>query len=205
MVSPQAIVHSDFNVALSGRAQRHGYETLEEMFGVLAARVQREAPRSYIYAYWPQLDSLAHEFGIASSAVADAFTALDAGFAELVTVAGGSGSRIVVSADHGFVDTSPADTIDLDDHPRLRETLVLPLCGEPRVAYAYLRSGCAARRKDYMRAHLADRVRLVTRADVLRRGWLGPGTPHPALAGRLGDYVLIPRGRAILRGWLAGE
>lgn len=203
VVSPQAIAHSDFNAALSGRAQRHGYETPEEMFGILTSLLRRDAPRSYIYAYWPRLDSLAHEFGVASAAVADAFAALDAGFAELLKVAGGS--RVIVTADHGFVDTSPADTIDLDDHPGLRETLVLPLCGEPRAAYAYVRPTCATRFKDYVRTHLADRVRLFNRAEILRRGWLGPGAPHPALADRLGDYVLIPRGHAILRDWLMGE
>jgi hypothetical protein len=40
---------------------------------------------------------------------------------------------------------------------------------------------------------------------VLRQGWLGPGTAHPALQDRLGDYVLIPRGKTILRDWLKGE
>lgn len=205
VVSPQAIVHSDFNAALSGRAERHGYETLEEMFDILATLLRREAPRSYIYAYWPQLDSLAHEFGIDSAPVADAFAALDAGFAELAAVAGGSGSRILVTADHGFVDTSPADTLDLDDHAELRETLLLPLCGEPRAAYAYVRSGHAARFRDYVRTHLAERVRMIRSADVVRRGWLGPGAAHPELARRLGDYILVPRGRAILRDWLAGE
>lgn len=203
VVSPQAIVHSDFNVALSDRARRHGYETLEEMVGILATLLCRTSPRSYIYAYWPRLDSLAHEFGIGSAEVADAFAALDAGFAELLAVTGDS--RIIVTADHGFIDTSPEQTIDLDDHPGLRETLVLPLCGEPRAAYAYVRPGHTAQFKDYVGRQLADRVRLIRSTDVLRRGWLGPGTPHPALADRLGDYVLIPHGRTILRDWLAGE
>jgi hypothetical protein len=36
VVSPRHIIHSDFNVALSGRARRHGYETLDEMFALIA-------------------------------------------------------------------------------------------------------------------------------------------------------------------------
>jgi len=204
VVSPRHIIHSDFNVALSGRARRHGYETLDEMFAMIAGLL-RITEHSYVHAYWPQLDSLAHEHGIHSAPVAEAFAALDAGFAKLLDVARDSGSRVIVTADHGFIDTSPDETIDLDDHPGLRETLLLPLCGEPRAAYAYVRSGREAQFEDYVRGRLADRVHLIRSDEVLRRGWLGPGAPHPALKDRLGDFVLLPRGRTILRDWLQGE
>ena len=205
VVSPQPILHSDFNVALSGKAQRHGYETLDEMFAVIAGILRSDAPRSYVYAYWPQLDSLAHEHGIHSDAVAEAFAALDAAFARLLDTAHGSDSLVIVTADHGFIDTTVEATIDLGDHPELRETLLLPLCGEPRMAYAYVRAGRERQFENTVRGRLADRVHLIRSEDVLRQGWLGPGTAHPALQDRLGDYVLIPRGQTILRDWLKGE
>lgn len=205
VVSPRAIIHSDFNVALSGRAKRHGYETLDEMFALIAGLLRADTPHSYIHAYWPQLDSLAHEFGTHSPQVTDAFAALDAGFARLVEVARDNGSRVIVTADHGFIDTSAQETIDLDDHPGLRDTLLLPLCGEPRMAYAYVRAGREAQFETYVGDKLADRVQLFRSEDVLQRGWLGPGDAHPALRDRIGDYVLIPRGHAILRDWLKGE
>jgi predicted AlkP superfamily pyrophosphatase or phosphodiesterase len=204
VLSPRSIVHSDFNVALSGRAQRHGYETLDELFALIAGLLRSDAP-SYIHAYWPQIDSLAHEHGIGSEPVAAAFAALDAAFDRLLDVVHSSGSRIIVTADHGFIDSPPGQTIDLDDHPALRDTLLLPLCGEPRMAYAYIRAGKEMQFEGYVQARLADRVRFFRSEDVLRQGWLGPGAPHPGLLGRLGDYVLIPRGQAILRDWLKGE
>lgn len=205
VVSPRQIIHSDFNVALAGRAKRHGYESLDEMFALITALLRIEAPHSYIHAYWPQLDSLAHAHGVSSDAVAQAFAELDAGFARLVGVAQQTGSRIVVTADHGFIDTTDAETIDLDAHPGLRDTLLLPLCGEPRVAYAYVRSGREAQFEAYLRTHLSGRVDAIPSEAIVRQGWLGPGAPHPGLRDRLGDYVLLPRGRAILRDWLAGE
>lgn len=200
VVSPQQIVHSDFNVALSGRAQRHGYATLDKLVDSVAGLLRGEA-RSYIHAYWPQLDTLAHEFGVGSAEVEAAYAALDAAFERLLDAA--HDSVVIVTADHGFIDAG--DTIDLDDHPALRDTLLLPLCGEPRVAYAYVRSGRAGEFEDYVNARLADRVQLFRSDTLVQQGWLGPGAPHPALAGRLGDYVLVPRGNAILRDWLQGE
>ena len=205
VVSPQHIIHSDFNAALSGKATRHGYASLDEMFALITGLLRSDAPRSYLHAYWPQHDSLAHEYGIHSTQVAEAFAALDAGFARLVNVARDSGSRIIVTADHGFIDTSTAETIDLDDHPGLRETLLLPLCGEPRMAYAYVRAGREAQFEQYLREQLADRVYWIKSEAILQQGWLGPGEAHPALRDRIGDYVLIPRGHTILRDWLKGE
>ncbi len=205
VVSPRHIIHSDFNVALSGRARRHGYESLDEMFAILAGLLRIATPRSFVHAYWPQLDSLAHEHGVHSAPVAEAFAALDAAFAQLVEVARSNDSLVIVTADHGFIDTTPEQTIDLDQHPALRDTLLLPLCGEPRAAYAYVRSGREAQFEDYVRGRLANRVRLFRSEEVLRQGWLGPGVAHPALQDRLGDFVLIPRGQAILRDWLRGE
>jgi predicted AlkP superfamily pyrophosphatase or phosphodiesterase len=204
VVSPRSIVHSDFNVALSGRAQRHGYETLDELFAQIAGLLNHDAP-SYIHAYWPQLDSLAHEHGIRSEPVAAAFAALDAAFEGLLDAVTRNGSRIIVTADHGFIDSPPEQTIDLDDHPALRDTLLLPLCGEPRMAYAYVRAGREKPFEDYVQERLADRIHLFRSEDVLQQGWLGPGAAHPGLRDRLGDYALIPRGQAILRDWLKGE
>ncbi len=205
VVSPRQIIHSDFNVALSGKAKRHAYESLDEMFALLAGILRSGEPRSFVHAYWPQLDSLAHEYGIHSGPVAEAFAALDTAFAKLLDVAENSGSRILVTADHGFVDSLAEETIDLDDHPGLRDALLLPLCGEPRAAYAYVRAGREAQFENYIREHLAGRVHLIRSSDVLQQGWLGPGPPHPALRDRLGDFVLLPSGRAILRDWLRGE
>lgn len=202
VVSPQNIVHSDFNVALAGPAQRYGYDSLEEMFAVLADLLRRPAP-SYIHAYWPRLDSLAHEHGVDSAEVIDAFNALNASFTRLIESA--RDSVIVVTADHGFIDSPAGETIDLDDHPALRATLVLPLCGEARAAYAYVRAGREAEFEAYVAAELADRVRVFRSASLIRDGWFGPGQAHPALGDRIGDYLLLPRGRAILRDWLRGE
>lgn len=205
VLSPRHIVHSDFNAALAGRATRHGFDTLDELVTLLTALLRRDRPRSYLYAYWPQLDTLAHEAGIGSADVAAAFAEVDAAFGRLSEVARQNDSVIIVAADHGFIDTAPEETIDLDHHPALRQTLLLPLVGEPRVAFAYVRAGREAAFEAYVDTALGNRVRLLRSETVIRQGWLGLGAPHPGLVDRLGDYVLLPRAGGILRDWLPGE
>lgn len=203
VVSPHAIVNSEFNTALSGRALRHGYESVEEMFGIIEAILAGAPDRCYVYAYWPQLDTLAHRHGAGSAEVAAGFRALDTAFARFLRALRGSPSLVVVTADHGFLDAT--HTIDLDDHPRLRESLVLPLCGEPRAAFAYVRAGREAAFEADVKGSLGNQLMLLPSRVVLQAGWFGPGTPHPQLENRIGDYVLLPRGGAIVRDWLAGE
>ncbi len=204
VLAPQTIAHSPFNAAIAGRAMRHGYEGLEEMFALIT-RLMRLWERSYIFAYWPELDRLAHHHGIASRAAEAAFAALDATFGRFLETARGMDTLILVTADHGFLDTTPEAYIDLEHHPALTRTLLLPLCGEGRVAYAYVRAGREAAFAANMQSHLAERVVCHPSAEVIAAGWLGPGPAHAALADRLGDYVLIPRGRGILRDWVLGE
>jgi hypothetical protein len=205
VVSPHAIVHSDFNAALAGKAVRHGYGNLAEMFALMTCLVRGPERRAYIHAYWPDLDSLAHAHGIASPLAAAAFAALDAAFGQFVESLRNTGTVVLVTADHGFIDTTPADTVDLDDHPELRQTLVLPLCGEPRVAYAYVQSGGEGDFEGYVQERLADRVACYRSQELIEQGWFGPGPIHTALPDRVGDYTLVAKGRTILRDWLPGE
>ena len=53
--------------------------------------------------------------------------------------AAGTDTLILVTADPGQVDTSPADRLNVADHTTLAQALVLPLCGEPCAAFCYLR------------------------------------------------------------------
>jgi arylsulfatase A-like enzyme len=161
--------------------------------------------RSYLYAYWPELDRVAHDHGIASRQAEAAFAALDAAFGRFLEAVRGTDCLILVTADHGFLDTTPEACIDLEHHPALARTLLLPLCGEGRVAYAYVRAGREAAFAAYVQSRLGERVACHPSAEVIAAGWLGPGQAHPALADRVGDYVLVPRGRCILRHWVLGE
>jgi hypothetical protein len=119
--------------------------------------------------------------------------------------AGGSDTALLLSADHGFIDTDPAATLDLADHPRLAECLALPLSGEPRTAYCHLRPGAEAVFLDYLRRNLAAEVEALPSRQLIAGGWFGLGPPHPRLAERIGDYTLLLRGHYSIREWLLAE
>ena len=130
---------------------------------------------------------------------------MDAGLAELCESAGDGETLLVVTADHGFIDTNTDSQLWLHDHPALAETLLLPLCGEPRVAYCYVHAGQRSRFEAYIRNELGGQTKLYTRAQLMERGLFGLGEPHPCLRDRIGDYALVMKENYVIRDRLFGE
>ena len=205
IVAPERIIHSDYNSAHTGVAERHGYNTLRQMFATAAGILHESRERTYVYAYWPELDRLAHEHGIGSREAAAHLTELDAEFGRFLHHIHGSDTTVIITADHGFIDTDPEHVIDLDAHPRLAETLMLPLCGERRVAYCYVYPDRREQFEHYVRARLAQDIALFPSAELIARGYFGLGPPHALLRERVGDYTLVMRGNAVIKDWLLGE
>lgn len=206
VVSPRRIIHSDFNVAHTNGARRHGFDTLKEMFQTLARLIrERGAARQYLYAYWPDLDRLAHEYGIGSRTAAAHFDEIDDAFGHFMRRVAGTDTTVIVTGDHGILDTGPEHLIELDAHPRLARMLQLPLCGERRVAYCYVQPGQEAAFADYAANALAEYAECHASEALINEGRFGPGAPHPRLAERIGHYTLIMKDRYVLKDWLAGE
>ncbi|MFO1204662.1 MAG: alkaline phosphatase family protein [Burkholderiales bacterium] len=204
VIAPERIVHTDFNAAASGRAERVGYRTLDELAErVLAAAVM--PARKFVYAYYPELDSLAHVHGIGSNEVQAELARIDGAFDSLVRALRGTDTTLVLTADHGFVDTTPETRVALQDHPELAAMLTLPLCGEPRVAYCYVEPERVRDFEHYAATRLAAGFTLVRSRDLIEEGWFGPGDPHPRLAERVGHYVLLGRDNWTLTDLALGE
>src|SRR5262249_61111132 len=63
VVSPSAIVDSEFNAAHAGRAQRVGHGGADEMFAAVRDILRAATARRYVYAYSSGSDSPPHPHG----------------------------------------------------------------------------------------------------------------------------------------------
>jgi len=205
VVSPASIVDSDYNRAHCGSALRRPYKDLPEMFAAAAAIVRGGSERKFIHAYTYDLDETAHRFGCASAELLAKFRQIDAGFAGLLDEIAGSDTLVLAVADHGFVDSPAAACVELADHEELAATLTMPLCGERRVAYCYVRSGQEAAFEHYARTRLDHCAELYRSADLIAQGWFGLGPANPRLAERVGDYTLVMKEDYTIKDWILGE
>jgi len=205
VLAPDWIAASDFNRAYSAGATVVPYKGAEAFWRMLRGLVDSGDEQSYIYAYWPELDSLAHTFGISSPQVRAHLRELERGFQSLLEGAPAGRCGIIVTADHGFVDTTADRVVTLSDFPDLEATLALPLCGEPRTTYCYLRCGAEGAFFEAVRRRLEHCVRLLPGGQLIDQGVFGLGDPHPRLRERVGDYVLLAKDNYVVKDWTLGE
>ena len=201
VVSHRPIIDSQYNLHHCGRAERRARDNLEGFIEQTVSAVKSGPERKFVYAYWPDFDALAHQHGVASKQVRTHFSALDAAFGELLARLAGSDTVVALTADHGFIDCPPGESIELP--PALAALLRFPLCGERRVAFCHVRE--AKHFLETARELLGDRAEVRPSRELADDGWFGSGRAHPHFAERIGDVALVMKGSGTVKDWVTGE
>lgn len=181
------------------------YTTLQGMFSQIKRCINVSEERKYIYAYWGNFDEICHESGCASIKAKHHFQELDNKIASFVKSLKSRNTSLLVTADHGLIDTKESQTIYLQNHPTLYNTLTMPLCGEPRVAYCYVHPSKHQQFEEYVKNELRQYCIMYKSADLLNSNVFGLYEPHPMLIERIGDYILIMKENYIIKDWLITE
>jgi len=201
VVTYRQFIDSDYNVRHCEGAERRAYDTLDGLVLEVEKAVKSGADRKFVYAYWPWYDTISHQHGHASPQAAAELEKVDAAFGTLLARLAGTDTLVVATADHGFMDSAPEESLELPS--LLASQLRFPLCGERRVAYCYVHS-----QKDFLeraKGHFGERADVRPSRDLLDEGWFGPGTPHPSFAERIGDVALVMNGSYTVKDWTPGE
>ena len=82
---------------------------------------------------------------------------------------------------------------------------MLPLCGEPRTAFCYVRPALVEEFERYCLEVLGGKLDLIRSRELVEKGLFGLGEPHPRLDERIGDYTLLIRGNGVIRDWVPPE
>ncbi|MDH3349694.1 MAG: alkaline phosphatase family protein [Desulfobulbaceae bacterium] len=204
VVLPHQFSDSTYSQTLSEGATRHGYENPAEMFELIRQLVNPQHP-GLIIAYWPGLDSLAHTHGMDSPETNAHFIDLDKGCRNSLAPLAEQGVTIVITADHGLIDTCEERIIHLEDHPKLSSLLTLPLCGEPRCAFCYVRSDSGKVFERYIKENLKFACQLRKSEELIREGYFGKGTASSRLRERVGEYTLLMKENYIIKDRLLNE
>jgi predicted AlkP superfamily pyrophosphatase or phosphodiesterase len=207
MLSPAGFIKKPYNVVTAGRGQQVGFETFEQMLVRTANVVKNNPGDKLVLSYWPGYDQLAHEAGTTSTKALDHAKQVADGLAAFIETfkPANPDTRVIVVADHGLVDTAPDQVIRLEAHPGLKDTLAMPLCGEPRAAFCYVRPSKVKQFEDYVEQNLAHACTAARIHDVLGDGVFGKFQPHPRFFDRVGDYILFMKDTYVIKDLLLGE
>ncbi|MCZ7530883.1 MAG: alkaline phosphatase family protein [Acidimicrobiia bacterium] len=140
-----------------------------------------------VYAYYPGIDTVAHEFGLHDGYFERELVAADHLVGELVAALPGN-VAVAVTADHGHVHVGSDGWIELDP---LNE-LVAMCSGDGRFRYLHARRGAAAELLDAAREAFGHLAWIFTREELLEDGWLGAEV-SPGARRRVGEVILAAR------------
>jgi hypothetical protein len=201
VVQPSHITGSAYGSAVLRGAEQHGYHRLEEAFAICTKLLRSEQP-SYVLAYFPEFDAVAHEHGPLSmradlqarahlAALHEALPAL--------TAASAGDTVLILTADHGQVTIDPAETLYVNLLvAELDGMLALSAAGKPlapagsaRDLFLHVQPDRVAEAVTRLQHMLGDRAEVRLTDALLNDGVFGP-PPDEALRARVGNVVILP-------------
>jgi hypothetical protein len=200
---PREIAFSPYTRFTAQGAQIVPYRTLPEALINLRQMAAEQTSKACYYLYFPDIDSICHDYGPDSPQVEaeiDAFLSVLERHLLIPAERTLRDTLILMTADHGQTAVRPETTIYLNlhpDFPRLQPLLqtdrrgnVLPPGGSPRDVFLYVREACLDEAEALLRQMLDGRADVVRTAELVAQGLFG-GEPSPALSARLSPLVIL--------------
>lgn len=178
---------SGFTAAHLGNGPFHGWKTPSVMIEH-CRRLTHETREPLIYAYYPGVDEVAHEYGLRDGYYEAELRYVDSIVAQLLDVLP-SDVALLVTADHGQVHIEPdawIDTLEL-------ASLVQQQSGDARFRHLHARDGSAKELLAECVSRYSSVAWVKSRKQLLDELWLGQAVAGVSPAGaRVGDVVLMP-------------
>ena len=208
-VLPESLAGSDFSRVVTAGAERTGYAE-SETFALTIRRVLESATApSYVHAYEPTIDAIAHADGTTSerarSAIADICAGLTTELIDAIEPALAERTLLVVTADHGIVDTVPSENVDLSTSTEwspLQETFrpdedgdPRRPTGSPRNAHFHVRPNRRSRAQELLESSVDGLV--LDREGAIEKGLFGTGVPGYLFDRRCGDLIAVHCNRGL--------
>lgn len=198
------IVNSDFTVTAGGKAKRIGYNNLKGLFRILRKLINLSG-KKYIYAYWSEHDTFCHKYGVDSKKTLKSFKELDRELEKFLKSIKNKNTKIIITADHGLVDVPKSKKIKINDHPKLANTLSVPICGDLRYAYCFVKSSKKKEFEKYVKTNLKKYCTLYKSKDFVKKGYFGLEKPSNEFLERIGEYIIIMKDNYAIYQKLVGE
>ncbi len=162
----------------------------------------RSKERMYSWIYWGQVDGLSHYYEPDDERVLAEFASFSNAFEEFflkrLRPSDRKDTLLILTADHGQINTLDEPRYFYKNHPQLDEMLHIKPTGENRLMFLYVRPGKLNAVKDYFNQTWPDQFSLLDPEQAISSGLFGPGEMHPRLRERMGDLIVIPHKNAYI-------
>lgn len=191
---------SALSVMLHKGAATAGYVAVSD-FGVRLRDITKVPRRKFVFAYWDAVDTIAHRFGTENEEFLAEVATLDS-VLEREVLRRAKDVTILLTADHGHINTYPRGRLDLRSRPDLLDALAVPPTGEPRLTYLHAKDGDAEALRRLAAKSLAGSARVCTAKEAFDAHLFGDGLAASEAVERVGDVIAQPvRDRTLIYGY----
>jgi len=141
----------------------------------------------FVYAYYPGVDTIAHEYGLFDGAFTRELGFVDRFVGELIDALPAD-AAVLVTSDHGQVHLEAESWIEIPDLTALSSAVA----GDGRFRYLYAPPERCKELLGRAREQFSDRAWVWSRAEMLDMGMFGAGATG-SVPGRIGNVVLASR------------
>ena len=170
----------------------------------LRKTIETQSGLAYFYAYWDNVDTIAHAYGPHS----DQYLAELNGFfyllqKEFIEKLGKTAEEvaIIITADHGQINVDPQETIYLDQYPEVETGLRVGPSGDKIVPWGSSRDFFLAIKPEklnevfeFLTETFHNKAVIIKSSEALDRGLFGRGRAHDKFISRIGDILILPHG-----------
>ncbi len=196
-VVPKAIAGSVYSTYFTGGRKTIGYESLANGVDSAVKHITEAEGKTFTYLYSSRVDSQAHLYGMSRPEVSHALREVAREIERFANLMGDK-ARIVITADHGFLDAPPPKRHTLRVNRQLQPMFRLMPSGDARVMYLYTLEWARERVRRYFEQRFGQVFMVVDMEDAIKLQLFGPTEPTQEARERLGDLVVVSSGADIL-------
>ncbi|MCB5249654.1 MAG: alkaline phosphatase family protein [Candidatus Cloacimonadales bacterium] len=196
---PSATIDSAYSSHSFNSPNKVAYEDHQDFFATLSKKIRiNEKKENMIFAYYPFFDATAHVFGINSNESNELFFKIDHDLQELIEKFDNGNTLFIITADHGMVDIKEDNKLQVQNFPIIEKSLILPLCGESRVPFAYVRPSYVKEFESFIYNDFTEYGTMMRLHEAIDAELFGFGDINPKLVDRVGDYIIFMKEEYVL-------
>lgn len=203
-VLPAEYQNSVYNNFILEKSANSYYKSIDEFFMQMTDLI-KDNKKGYIYGYLPHFDDVFHHNGEKSTKLHELLNYLDKNIEKLISAKHNPKTLFVINSDHGLLDNSINQSLNLHNYPKIAETLSFPLCGESRMAYCFVKPEFKPDFKKIVNTELGGVCDVLSFQEAVDQQLFGLKQDHPYLAERTGDFLIMMHEGWVLKDFLDKE
>jgi len=199
------LINSDYSKSFAKKATRIWCLDFNDMCIKLGNIIKESKDKKYCYAYDPDFDSLCHAYWVHNDKTVEYAKNVFDRINQLLQEIEWTNTLVLLTADHGMIDSTPERNIQAEDYPEFMDMLSIPLSWETRAVFCHVKAGMGEKFEQWVNLYFADYCECYKSSQLLDDWWFWEWNIHQWFLDRIWDYVLIMKENYILVDSILGQ